>query len=131
MEVVGGTCACTVPVGLGWDQTLCPITTTTTTTTTTRVDAFGRNVGDIATSPELLFGHFSPTRSATSNTYNVNINRIDNTGTVATGAPVRSIWKAIALRNAAAPYTVIVKGYGSSGSTYHRWNINDTGVTPT
>lgn len=130
MEVVGGVYTCTVPTGLGWDQTLCPLTITI------RVDAFGRNVGDIGTTPEALFDRFSTARSAPTNTYYVDISGNDSSGTGTSAAPVRSIWKAIALGNAAAaPYTVIVKGYGASGSTYQRaynpWNNNGAGITPT
>lgn len=118
-----------VPAGLGWDNSAYPLTLATTYV------PGGRPHGTAGLTPESAFDAVSTARTAPTNTYYVDVTGFDTTGTGAVGAPFRSIWKAVAAGNtAAAPYKVIVKGYGD-GALYPRgnnpWNNNGTGITPT
>jgi hypothetical protein len=116
----------TVPSGLGWDTTNCPISGTVTDLYGT-----GRHVASLVVTPESLFDAVSVGRSAPGATFYVNAStgQDTNAGTSSASA-FKSIWKAIVAANTSGvPSTVFVTA-GSYGRTNNPWYNGGAGVVP-
>lgn len=116
-----------MPGSLGWDTTNFPFSITSIT------DLPGtlRSTAVVSVTPEGLFDAVSTARTAPGATFYVDVSTGNDANPGTIGSKVKSIWKAIALANAAAVPTKIIV----TGSTYFRtnnpWFNGGSGIQPT
>lgn len=115
-----------IPAGLGWDSGTWPLTATL-------ADIPGglRTHAVVDVTAESLFNSVSIALSNPANTYYVNVSTgNDSTGTGASGAPWKSISKAVAAANASAQPAKIIVAAGTYWRTNNIWYNAGSGVTP-